>query len=118
MEAQTWRDVLKPGDKVFIGGSLANVSKVTSKQIMTLHENGVGGEYERRFWKKNGVEVGSDAWHFSNITEATPERIEKHRIAVRRNALLTRIKNTNFSALSEEQLDEILTIAEQSVEAV
>lgn len=74
----------KAGDTVVIRGQYrslkpAKVSKVTNKQVVVKFSNPVGHEYERRFWKENGREVGSGdmVWRWCSISLPTPEIMEQ-----------------------------------------
>ena len=98
-ERVEWLESLEVGDQVVVRRSdaktLVTVSKITPKQIVVGH---------RRFWKRNGDQVGGGAWNWATLDPATPEVIEEIRDRAERRKLLDAISVFRWEWLETHKL--------------
>ena len=105
--SENWIDNLKEGDSVIIAGSrdqLDNISKVerlTKTQVVLINTSS-------RFRRSDGGLIGASVWNTQSLEMATPERIEKIKIANRRCELIYFVSNTAWNEVSSEKLEEIV----------
>lgn len=93
------------GQKVIYDGSkIATITKVTPTGRVRI-------DYcpECQF-DKNGIMMGTDAWHHHWIEEATEEQIKKLEVAIHYNKIARKLNDFNFLELKHEQLDKIVAI--------
>ena len=90
---------LKVGDEVCLstghyGKSVVEIKRITPKQIIVKWKNALGWEYERRFWIKNGFEVGriDDLNMIRILTPEIRERTEIDKLNAKVKELIASIK--------------------------
>lgn len=107
---------VKVGDKLVVHthhAGYANTKEIATVDRLTATLVIAAGS---RFNKKSGIKQGSDSWHSTWATPATPEEVERISNAVRRNNLIRACENIKFSGLLDKQMEMILEIANQNVD--
>jgi len=97
-----WLESLKEGDLVLIKFGFnpynqARIKRTTKTQII------VEGQ---RFRRQDGFLVGGDAYTKSHIAKPTPKLLER----IRRNKLIDRIKNLDWTNYSTSLLAQVLSL--------
>jgi hypothetical protein len=107
VNVEEWLKNLKVGDKVALNGSYNNLLiRVVSRITKTLIILDTGG----RFKRDTGYVVGGNIWSSALITPVTDEIISK----IRTSNLKYKISRIDFETLSNDKLERILTIVNES----
>ena len=105
--SENWIDDLTVGDSVIVAGSryhpdyIAQVERFTKTQIVVKNARS-------KFRRSDGREIGGDVWSNQVIEIATPERIEKIKMAKRRSRLINFVMDIDWNDVSAEKLEKIV----------
>jgi hypothetical protein len=104
-----WLENLKAGDEVVVnshrsGLSIAKVSRVTKAQIFIAYKNLAGNSIEYSYWKKDGYEVGRDAWYWSSLAMPTDDIRNKIQLSNLREKAQELIKEVVIPSTKEDVL--------------
>ena len=93
------------GQKViYDGNKISTVTKVTPTGRVRID---YCPDYQ---FDKNGIMMGTDAWHHHWIEEATEEEIEEVRLSNYYAKIRRKLKEFDFNQLSREQLNKVIAI--------
>ncbi|MCK5432170.1 MAG: hypothetical protein KAJ03_05465 [Gammaproteobacteria bacterium] len=105
--SENWIDDLKPSDSVIVVGNgnqlddILQVERLTKTQVVLINTSS-------RFSRSDGRLIGASVWNTQSLKMATPQRIEKIKIANRRCELIYFVSNTAWNEVSSEKLEEIV----------
>ena len=115
MKDSEWLQQLKIGDKVYSPGkygefgNIYTVNRLTNTQIVIKEINGIGKEYEIRFRKFDGFNVGGNSWSRSLIVPVTDKVLERQRIHILSNRANMLKQTLELPKLTEEEYNEYIT---------
>lgn len=89
---------------------IRKVARLTNTQIVIVFKNGLGNDYEKKFHKKNGREVGGSEWTPCYIRPANPEDIREIRESALRRGIVSEIRSAKLDGLSTDRLERIAAI--------
>ena len=104
--SENWIDDLKPSDSVIVVGNgnqlddILQVDRLTKTQVVLINTSS-------RFSRSDGRLIGASVWNTQSLKMATPQRIEKIKIANRRSKFIYFLRNIKWSDVSSEKLEEI-----------
>ena len=104
-----WLENLKAGDEVVVNShisdlSIAKVFRVTKSQIFIAKTNLAGEHHEDAYWKKDGYEVGRDAWSWSSLAMPTGDIRNKIQLSNLREKAQELIKELVIPSTKEDVL--------------
>jgi flagellar motor switch protein FliG len=109
MNDNTWLQELKAGDTVLVSRhpyeDIRTVKRVTPTQIVVVVSN-----YEERFRKSDGWEIGGRTYNRRFLRHATPEKIAELKRQETRGKHIRAIQNAKLDALTDSQLERIAAI--------
>jgi hypothetical protein len=107
METSEWLESLKVGDQVALNGSYNDllirvVSRLTKTQIIL--------DTGAKFRRDSGHLIGGDIWRRASITPVTKEI----KLKIRTSNLKYKISRIDFKTLSNDKIETILKIVNES----
>ena len=105
--SENWIDDLKPSDSVIVVGNgnqlddILQVERLTKTQVVLINTSS-------RFSRSDGRLIGASVWNTQSLKMATPQRIEKIKIANRRSKFIYFLRNIKWSDVSSEKLEIII----------
>ena len=100
MSKTEWLATLQPGDRVFVGSryskEVKTVQRLTSTQILVPWGNSIV-----RFRKKDGWEVGADAYHALMMSPYTEEEAEALALQEQQTHLCNAMHNVRRAAVEQ-----------------
>lgn len=124
-----WTYNLKPGDKVLVDGNsnafnggapdttTGRVFKVTATLVI-LQDGKDEASAGYRFDRLSGVQKTSDSYNRKHLIEPTEAALTKHRADWRRYKLVTRLKQTKWSAFPDPALERFYKLLQEELTAI